>query len=60
MNISQISGQKFAMLEMKTVLSKIIRNFVVLPAKNHEVILLTEAVLKSKNGISVRLADRKL
>lgn len=47
------------MLEMKTVISKIIRNFVVLPAENN-IILLAEAVLKSKNGIFVKLAKREL
>lgn len=54
------SGQKFAMLEMKSTISRILRNFEVLPAvPEHNLILISEAVLKSKNGMMVKLLPRK-
>ncbi|CAG9824977.1 unnamed protein product [Phaedon cochleariae] len=53
-------GQKFAMLEMKCTLSKILRNFEILrPVPEHTPILVSEAVLKSGNGIRIRVAKRK-
>ncbi|RZB41289.1 cytochrome P450 4c3-like [Asbolus verrucosus] len=53
-------GQKFAMLEMKSTISKIIRKFELRPASpQHKIILASEAVLKSANGIKISLSLRK-
>nr|CAI5832394.1 unnamed protein product [Callosobruchus analis] len=52
-------GQKFAMLEMKSTLSKILRNFELHPTNPElKLILASEAVLKSTNGVRIRLAER--
>jgi hypothetical protein len=52
-------GQKFAMLEMKSVISKVIRHFELTPAvPRHELILSVETVLRSANGIKVGLKKR--
>lgn len=57
---NRFSGQKFAMLEMKSTLSKILRNFELLPAvPEHKLILVSEAVLKSKNGMKLKLVKRQ-
>lgn len=68
-------GQKFAMLELKTVLSKIVRYFEVLPAKDeltskdgyerweqseYDPKLSAVLTLKSDNGILIRLRARNL
>ena len=54
-----ILGQKFAMLEMKATISKILRNFKILPTvPEHKVIISAETVLKSANGMLVRLEKR--
>ncbi|XP_065165879.1 cytochrome P450 4g1-like [Atheta coriaria] len=51
-------GQKFAMLELKTLLSKILRNFRVNPATPHHTLNLTPTiVLRSSNGIKISLAE---
>ncbi|VEN41620.1 unnamed protein product [Callosobruchus maculatus] len=53
-------GQKFAMLEMKVLLSKVLRRFQLIgTTPPHQIILSAEAVLKSKNGIKLRLVRRK-
>lgn len=55
-----IIGQKYAMLEGKTVLSTILRNFELLPAlPEHVPILSSETVLISKNGLCVSLKERE-
>nr|AAT38512.1 pheromone-degrading enzyme [Phyllopertha diversa] len=52
-------GQKFAMLEMKSSISDVLRNFKLLPSvPAHKVVLKSEAVLKSDNGVFVRLQKR--
>lgn len=49
-------GQKFALLEMKSMISKIIRNFELYPTNPpHKLELASEAVLKSINGVKLRL-----
>lgn len=52
-----ISGQKFAMMELKIAISEMIKNFIVLPAgiepKSTAVL-----VLKSQNGVNVKLRPR--
>lgn len=53
-------GQKFAMLEMKSTLSKVLRNFELLPATPNEPLqLASETVLKSANGVKIALKNRK-
>jgi cytochrome P450 family 4 len=53
-------GQKFAMLEMKSTVSKILRNFELEPASpEHKLNLVAELVLKSANGIKIALNLRK-
>ncbi|CAG9827254.1 unnamed protein product [Diabrotica balteata] len=52
-------GQKFAMLEVKSTLSKILRNFELKPATPvHELQLVPETILVSKNGVRISLKDR--
>ncbi|KAJ3632246.1 hypothetical protein MTP99_009263 [Tenebrio molitor] len=52
-------GQKFAMLEMKSTLSKIIRKFELMPSTpQHKLQLAAEAVLKSANGVKISLKLR--
>ncbi|XP_055844053.1 probable cytochrome P450 4s3 isoform X2 [Episyrphus balteatus] len=51
-------GQKFAMLELKCTLANVLRTYELLPAEGFEPILLPELVIKSKNGIQVRLRKR--
>ncbi|KAB0798366.1 hypothetical protein PPYR_09359 [Photinus pyralis] len=52
-------GQKYAMLEIKAVVSKILMKFELLPAIPEHTLQLTGfIVLKSKNGIRLRLKDR--
>lgn len=53
-----ITGQKFAMLEIKSALSKILRNFELLPVEGFEPVLLFEMILKSRDGIPVKLKKR--
>ncbi|XP_066244906.1 cytochrome P450 4d2-like [Euwallacea similis] len=51
-------GQKFAILEMKTFISKIVMNFEILPANPpKEMELVSEVTLKSKNGVHIRLKE---
>ncbi|KAF7279570.1 hypothetical protein GWI33_007032 [Rhynchophorus ferrugineus] len=53
-------GQRFAMLELLSVISKVIRNFELKPANPfHEVELSAELVLISVNGIKISLSRRK-
>ncbi|XP_057669996.1 cytochrome P450 4c3-like [Diorhabda carinulata] len=52
-------GQKFAMLEMKSTISKVLRNFELLPAKDNTPLLLSpELTLVSSNGVRVSLKKR--
>lgn len=52
-------GQKFAMLEMKSSVSKVLRNFELQPViPEHKLQLLAEAILKSSNGMIVKLVKR--
>lgn len=50
-------GQKFAMLEMKSVISNILRNFELLPMGD-EPDLRMELVLRTKNGVQLGLKPR--
>jgi cytochrome P450 family 4 len=52
-------GQKFAMLEMKSTISKVLRTFVLEPATpEHKLELISETILKSSNGINISLKLR--
>lgn len=52
-------GQKYAMLKMKTVLMKLIKNYKLLPAsKEYEMVLQADVVLRPINGIMLRLENR--
>lgn len=58
-NLFVLTGQKFAMLEMKTVLCAILRKYIVEPISTPNTIrLCTEMVMRSKNGIHVKLVER--
>ncbi|XP_072402596.1 cytochrome P450 4V2-like [Diabrotica undecimpunctata] len=52
-------GQRFAMLAMKSTLSKVIRNFELFPSTpKHELQLVPDTILKSKNGICISIKQR--
>lgn len=51
-------GQKFAMLELKCSLATILRNFEILPVEGFKPLLLAELVMKSGNGVHVKLKKR--
>lgn len=53
-------GQKFAILEMKSTISKILRHYELLPVEDFEPALITDMTLKSSNGILIRLKEREL
>nr|CAD7402599.1 unnamed protein product [Timema poppensis] len=55
-------GQKFAMLEMKSTVSKVLRNYRLLPGSttNKMEELVGELVLKNINGMKLKLLPRKL
>lgn len=55
-----IAGQKFALLEMKSIISKVLRNFELLPVPDHKPELLMQAVLNSANGICIKLKERRM
>lgn len=54
-------GQKFAMYEMKSALSKVVREFELLPSPNpeHEIREVPDLILNSGSGMHVRLRKRK-
>ncbi|XP_022231350.2 LOW QUALITY PROTEIN: probable cytochrome P450 4s3 [Drosophila obscura] len=51
-------GQKFAMLELKCSLSSLLRSYQFLPDEDHQPIPLAELVMKSGNGIRLRIQPR--
>lgn len=51
-------GQKFAILELKCVLSQLLRNFEFLPVEGFKPQPLAELVMKSGNGIWIRMKER--
>lgn len=53
-------GQKFATLEMKSTISKVIRNFELFPTNPvHKPILAMEAVFTPTNGVNIRLKNHQ-
>ncbi|GAB0087039.1 Probable cytochrome P450 4s3 [Sergentomyia squamirostris] len=51
-------GHKFAMIELKITVANILRQFQFLPVPNYEPSLTTDIVVKSGNGIQVRIRKR--
>ncbi|KAF2895443.1 hypothetical protein ILUMI_10730, partial [Ignelater luminosus] len=53
-------GQRFAMLDMKSVVSKLLKHYELLPSiPQREPTLAAETILKSSTGINIRLKPRK-
>ncbi|XP_019870625.2 cytochrome P450 4C1 [Aethina tumida] len=53
-------GQKFALIEIKTVITGILRNFVLEPVDTPDTItLITDLVIRSKDGIRIKFIKRK-
>lgn len=49
------------MLELKSIISTLLRYYEVLPAiPEHKVVVSAETVLKSANGICIRIKERRL
>lgn len=51
-------GQKYTMLELKCAIAKILRRFEILPVEGFKPLVLAELVMKSGNGVEVRLKKR--
>jgi len=51
-------GQKFAMLEMKSTISKVLRHYVLSIVDDFEPLDSLELVIKSKNGVMVKISKR--
>jgi cytochrome P450 len=57
--VPSVSGQKFAMLEMKSTISQVLRSFKVIESDSKEDPLFTlDLILKSANGLKVKLQLR--
>lgn len=53
-------GQRFAMLELKMVVSKLVRNFRILPVtKREDITFIADLVLRAKDPIEIKLLLRK-
>lgn len=53
-------GQKFAMLELKTMVLSVLKNFKLIPVtKQEEVVFITDLVLRSKFPVKVKFEPRK-
>ena len=52
-------GQKFAMLEMKSIISKIVRNFEMTATQGYKPILIAELILRSENGVMLNFKKRR-
>ncbi|XP_045459714.1 cytochrome P450 4d2-like [Melitaea cinxia] len=51
-------GQKFAMMEMKVIIASIVKNFVLLPVEVKELGLCAELILRSDEGVHIKLKPR--
>ncbi|XP_034825460.1 cytochrome P450 4d2-like [Maniola hyperantus] len=51
-------GQKFAMMELKVTVASVVKNFTVLPVDTKEPGLCAELILRSEDGINVKLKPR--
>jgi len=55
----RFSGQKFAMLELKSTISQVLRSFKVIESDSKEDLRFTlNFILKSTNGLKVKLQKR--
>lgn len=54
-----ITGQKFAMLEIKIAVTALVKNFVFLPVENYEPEVISQVSMKSANGICVKIKKRE-
>ena len=52
------TGQKFAMLEMKSTISRTLRNFHLSVEKGYEPVLVSEIILRPENGVKIHLNER--
>lgn len=54
-------GSKFGLMELKLTLSKLVRNFIFIPAneKNYELQICSLVVLRSENGVKIGLKNRE-
>lgn len=55
-------GQKFAILEMKSLISKVLRHYVIetVDKIDEEPILVAELILKPENGIIIKIKKRNV
>lgn len=54
-----ISGQKFAMIELRTVVAEIVRNFQLKPiTKLQDVVIISDLILRSKDPIRLQFIPR--
>lgn len=51
-------GQKFAMLEMKTILLRVLQNFEIFVDFNFKPVLVAELILRSENGVMLKFRKR--
>lgn len=51
-------GQKFAMLEMKSIVSKVLRRFEIQIGENYEPTLVAEMILRPSNGVILKATPR--
>lgn len=56
--LNALSGQKFAMLEMKATIAKVLTRFELSVEPDFELVLISELVMKSLHGIKLRLKAR--
>lgn len=56
-----IAGQKYALTEVKVILSDILRKYKVVPPSSEypDINLISDVILRSKTGVNVRLLNRK-
>lgn len=52
-------GQRFAMLEMKTTIAKIVWNFIIERSPTYTPDMVSGITMKTKNGIEIKIASRK-
>ena len=53
-----LAGQKFAILELKSALAEILKNFQILPAEGYKPCLIDTLTLNSSNGVVIRMERR--
>lgn len=55
-----IAGQKFAILELKSMITKVLKNFELeLPEKDYEPVVVAELILRPEDGIRLKLKPRR-